>query len=381
MGPLIILDKSALQCLSRDEMQMLTKHYLIVTTPLLLIEILADLKKEPRGDRMARDDVVWLSDKLSASGSKLNVPYQAACIESLLGNDPPPGNVLMAGGKEVQARDGSRGIFFDEPKEYQALRNWRSGRFDEAEKALAEEWRRATAAIDLESFRRNYAERLKGRTTPRTLDETLPHVDALLASDDPGVQKELIGALLDFIVTPETIRTAIFDRWLKLKMPRLRQFSPYGHYCLRIALIFQVGLLLGLLSTRATNRIDFEYLFYAHFGYVFCSNDNFHQTMAPYALSEFHTFVDAGVLKRDLRWLYEEWQSLGATEKEQRAYDYGSYPPQSADSITHQLWVRYMRPRKPGSGNRAIRMTKEENDKLLAELRPIFDAIDQQPKP
>jgi hypothetical protein len=378
MGPLIVLDKSALQCFSRDEVQVLAKHYLLVVVPILLIEILADLKKEPPEGRMPEDDVVWLSGKLSGSGSKLNVPYQAACIESMLGNDPPPGNVLMGGAKNVQTKDGQKGIFFDEPKEYQALRNWRACRFDEAEKVLAEEWRRATAAIDLESFRRSYAERLKGKTQPRTLDELLPYIDRLLAAQDQGIQKDLIAALLGTIGPPEEFRAKIFDRWLKLRMPRLREFSPYAHYCLRTMLIFQAGLAFGLISTRATNRIDLEYLFYAHFGYVFCSNDKFHRTMSLYVLREFQTFVEADVLKKDLKWLHDEWGGLSESEREQRAYDYGSYPPQNPDSITHQMWVKYMNPWKPGSGNRAVRMTKEEEEKLLAEMRPIMDAIDEE---
>lgn len=42
MGPLIILDKSALQCFSRDEMWMLTKHYLLAAWTWRL----------PAGDRM-----------------------------------------------------------------------------------------------------------------------------------------------------------------------------------------------------------------------------------------------------------------------------------------------------------------------------------------
>ncbi len=378
MGPLIVLDKSALQSFSRDEMSMLTKHYLLVVVPILLIEILADLRKDPREGRMPEDDVVWLSGKLLGSDSKLNVPYQAACIESLLGNDPSPGHVLMGGAKEIQAKDGRKGIFFDEPKEYQALRKWQAGRFNEAEKILAEEWRRATAAIDLESFRRSHAERSKGKTQPRTLDEVLLYVDKLLASEDQSIQKDLITALLDLIGAPEEFRTKIFDRWLKLKIPRLREFSPYTHYCLRTVLIFHAGLAFGLLSTRATNRIDLEYLLYAHFGYVFCSNDKFHRVIFPYVLGEFQMFVEADVLKKDLKWLNDEWEGLAEAEKEQRAYDYGSYPPRNPDSITHQLWVKYMRPWEPGSGNRAIRMTKEEEEKLLAEMRPFMDAIDEQ---
>src|SRR6266581_4525023 len=307
MGPLIVLDKSALQCFSRDEMSMLTKHYLVIVVPILLIEILADLKKEAREGRMPEEDVVWLSGKLLGTDSKLNVPYQVACIESMLGNDPPPGYVFMSGAKEIQAKDGRRGTFFDEPKEYQTLRNWEAARFNEGERILVEEWRRATAAIDLESFRRGYAERLKGKAQPSNLAELLPHVDQLLATKDPAVQKDLITTLLDIIGAPEEFRKRIFDRWLKLKMPRLREFSPYGHYCLRTMLIFEAGLVFGLLSTRATNRIDLEYLFYAHFGYVFCSNDKFHRAIFPYVLGESHTFVEADALKKDLKWLNDEW--------------------------------------------------------------------------
>lgn len=76
--------------------------------------------------------------------------------------------------------------------------------------------------------------------------------------------------------------------------------------------------------------------------------------------------------------MHDEWAGLSEKDKEQRAYDYGSYPPQNPDSITHQLWVKYMRPWQPGSGNRAIRMTKDEEEKILAELRPFMDAIDEQ---
>jgi hypothetical protein len=70
-------------------MWFLAKHYLLVAVPILLIEILADLKKDPREGRMPEDDVVWLAGKLL--DSKLNAPYQVACIESLLGHDPPAG--------------------------------------------------------------------------------------------------------------------------------------------------------------------------------------------------------------------------------------------------------------------------------------------------
>src|SRR5690348_18511370 len=132
MGPLIILDKSALQGFSRNEMSKLMAHYMLVVVPILMIEIIADLKKEAVEGRMPEDDVIWLSRKLLGIDSKLSVSYKVACVESMMGNDPPPGFIMMSGGKEFTTSDGKTGVFYDEPPEYKALRNWSQGQFEEA---------------------------------------------------------------------------------------------------------------------------------------------------------------------------------------------------------------------------------------------------------
>jgi hypothetical protein len=213
---------------------------------------------------------------------------------------------------------------------------------------------------------------------PRALDDLIPCIDLLLASENPNTQKDLISAVLDHIGASQELKNRIFDRWLSLSMPELREFSRYSHYCLRTMLIFQLGLALGLVSTRSTNLIDLEYFLYSHFGYVFCSNDRFHEELSRHVLGTFQTFVKADVLKEDLKWLKSEWDSLSEAQREDRAYNYGSYPPQNSASITYELWTKYMQPWKPGSGNRAVRMTAEEHEKVLAELRPFWDAIDRQ---
>ena len=52
------------------------------------------------------------------------------CIRSLLGIDVPmTGQIVLVGGKEVQTRDGERGIFFNEPVERRSLINWQGGKF------------------------------------------------------------------------------------------------------------------------------------------------------------------------------------------------------------------------------------------------------------
>jgi hypothetical protein len=102
----ITLDKSAIQSLSRDEVWMLTKHYLVVLAPVLLFEIVGDLKKDPREGRMPEGEAIWLAGKLLDSESKLNVRYPMACLESMLGNDPQAGHILMGGAKANRSVDG-----------------------------------------------------------------------------------------------------------------------------------------------------------------------------------------------------------------------------------------------------------------------------------
>jgi len=57
MGPVIILDKSAVQGLSAEEELMLSKHYSVVVPPILPVEILADLKKPANESSLSQRDV------------------------------------------------------------------------------------------------------------------------------------------------------------------------------------------------------------------------------------------------------------------------------------------------------------------------------------
>ena len=45
MGPVLICDKSTLQSLARDELSALRRYYSLTVPPVLVIEILSDLKK------------------------------------------------------------------------------------------------------------------------------------------------------------------------------------------------------------------------------------------------------------------------------------------------------------------------------------------------
>ena len=86
-------------------------------------------------------------------------------------------------------------------------------------------------------------------------------------------------------------------------------------------------------------------------------------------------FVHRDELKKDLQWLVSDWDGLDEAERDKRIDDYGSYPPEREDSVTYQLWKSHMRPRKPGSGNLLWKMSKEDQEKLMEQMRPMMDAI------
>ena len=378
MGPIILLDKSTLQCLSQEEIHFLFKHYYIAIAPILIIEILADLKKNTRDNTLSKKEVTILSKKLLSRDSQINAHYMSLCIRSLLGIDVPmTGQIVLVGGKEVQTRDGERGIFFNEPVERRSLINWQGGKFSESEKILARQWREATQSLDLEVYKRNFEKKF-GKTLINRADNLTKlglDIENSISNPDSDMQFTLLGYFTDEYHIPQQLKSVIYDRWLKEEMKSFKEFAPYAYYCLKANMIFHYGLARNLITPRRTNRIDLEYLYYLPFCMVFSSGDKFHKYMTPLLLRDDQEFIDRDVLKNDLQWLSSEWTNLSKKEKQKRLYDYGSYPPFNEESITYRLWRKYMKPWKPGSGH--TKMTKEEEARLMERLKAVFDAIDE----
>ncbi|MFZ2149449.1 MAG: hypothetical protein WAV28_19735, partial [Sedimentisphaerales bacterium] len=76
MGPIVILDKSTFQSLSKQEHFYLDIYFLENLTPILGMEILADLRKETPGSKTAEEKVTELAEKFSGSGPATNVDYR-----------------------------------------------------------------------------------------------------------------------------------------------------------------------------------------------------------------------------------------------------------------------------------------------------------------
>jgi len=377
MGPIILLDKSALQGLNPTEIRFLAKHFTVVIPPILIVEIAADLAKSvhPVG-ALSREQVSILANKLTPADSAVNVDYRMGCESSLAGFQHPLDGRPWIPVQVIRPKNCPPGYLVDDGAIWAEIRRWQDGDFTGNDELVAQTWQAYKRGLDFESFVKNAPEIWK-RADVKGIPHLIQIVNSDLSNADKEVQRRHLDIVLRLISASLPVRNQTFDRWLALGLPQLEDFAPYAGFCLKIFKLFSMGITAKVLPSRGDNFVDLEYFYYAPFCMVFCSEDKFHRTLAPAVLRADQVFITGKQLKDDLRWIANEWDSLTPEERNERAREYGSYPPHNPDSVTFRAWVRFMLPWQPGSGNRALGMSKEAQAKLVEDLRPIFDAIDE----
>jgi hypothetical protein len=112
MGPVLICDKSTLQALSPDELSALRRYYSLNIPPVLLIEILGDLKKDKDAD-VARREVRMLADKILPACSSVNADFRVLIKGEFDGHKiEMQGRPVLIGAKEISNPNGKKGMIF-----------------------------------------------------------------------------------------------------------------------------------------------------------------------------------------------------------------------------------------------------------------------------
>ena len=365
MGPNLICDKSTLQALSRDELSALRRYYSLNIPPVLLVEILADLKKHVDG-AAGREEVRILANKLLPACSTVNMNFRKLIIGELGGQHfPMDCRPVVQGGFQVDAQDGKKGVMLKVSPEADALLRWQTNEFSEAEELLAEAWRLSTLSIDLEGMQRHLRSAYSGHVNLRTLAQTAQFVDELIRTTSPKLLFEWF--LNDADIFGPSARQAV-EKFQGAADGSLFELAPYTAFCVRVGLIFHFALAFGLVSTRPTNRLDLEYLYYSPFCNAFSSGDAFHRKIAPLVIPN-GKYFDREVLKADLNQLAKWWTTLSPEQEEQESHVQG--PPENENSITHQLWKELMRPGYRDPGRRHLNLTKEASDKMLKRFQDL----------
>lgn len=374
-GPTLIYDKSAMQRLSAEEADWLTHFFRCVITPVYQLEILGNLSKQPnKGTPEGR--VASLASRAIGLGSLPNVSHHELIDGEILGIP-----VQMRGAPHVAAErivdsDGRVGAFIDETPEEKTLRRWSKQRFSDAEREHATGFRtRAKNNTVLQDIvQESKLLRAKGAQYTSTLPDLLAAVDTVL--DNPASQFQTLRNALEMFDQPESSRSHVKAHWIKHGRPPIRHFLPYTHYCMRLSTLFLHGVGLGLIGQRPTNLIDLQYLYYLPFCMVFTSGDRLHIDLAPLFLRDYQRFVPSDDMQMALRELAAYYREHEAELKAQGTMGFAAYPPLDRHTLIHDLFDGLMPGWREIAAEPKTPITPEENARIMAQLRPMMDAIE-----
>jgi hypothetical protein len=374
MGPFLLVDKSFIESLSLEEIDVLDKHYTVILAPILLKEICANLLKYPDDENLSKNKVSLISKKAHQFDAKTICHYGNILVADLLGAGVPLKPIIpRTGGRECIAPDGSKGIVFDEPFEDQLLRRWARGIFKDEDYSEAKD-HYDKRGYDLDSSGKTMAKTYPRNAKFKSLDDLVAHIDYIY-SVFPD-QEQVVDSLISITNIAPQDKNAIKTRWKSGIYSNFQNFANYAFYCYRLGSVFWVAVTSGLIPTskHAKAIIDYEYIYYLPFVHAFCSKDNFHRDLSGYFLRPDQDFIWGDDLK--------EYKNR-MTDSDKRLYEihFDHYPPPLADSITYDIWQKRMRPWTLKSGNLAIEMSEEVRKGLVDKINSIVDSDKASRKP
>ena len=359
MGPSIIFDKSAIQSLGQQSIYEVSRYFHTVYAPVLLYEILADLSLVNDDPDASKTKVAELARKVMPSDSITNIHYQPICIQNLLGIDIKMDRRPMVGGaREVITKDGKKGIFIPVQPENEAVLRWRAGIVSQADIDFAMRWRKTIGTYDLEGIKKSLP---KPVMKLRTLMDLKNFVEIMLT--DADLQVRLLNSLLDYLQCKPYIRDWVHHRWNVNDYTSINKFAPYAYHCLRVQILFHLGMSHGILGTKPSNVVDVEYLNYTPFAHIFCSGDKLHGQLAPLVLKEDQSFVTRDRMQQALKELEEARKESAQAEPNEQ-------------SLIRELWIKHWGRFVSQTSTKPI--SEERSKKILEELKPMIEAFEEQ---
>lgn len=338
MGLTLIIDKSTFQSLSLSEVIRMHNYYRPTITPILVMEIIADLKKSFDNSDQSKKRVTDFAKKLMPYNSAVNIHYLEILTGDLLyGNTDFDYRPVLGNSEVVRSSSGKLGFQFKETEQEKAISRWKDGEFLKAEEELAQIWRDFTKQEDLlENLKKTLKDKYPLKKEFKDLESLNMFISELL--EDDNIQNELLMWILsEFGVSPE-LCSSIFARWEGCSIKKIQNFSAFAYHCCKVKLLFDFALRYELIGTRPTNLLDLQYLYYLPFCYIFTTNDKFQLKIAPFLIDEKQKIIDGSELKKDLKFLTEYCETLDDPKDIDRTR---KEPPQLPQSLTFQLWTEY----------------------------------------
>ncbi|TDO05392.1 SEC-C domain-containing protein [Sunxiuqinia elliptica] len=364
MNIVITIDKSTFQSLSFPELMRLSSYYEHNVAPVLVMEILGDLKKERQeGETPSDIRVKDFATKLFPMYSVVNAYYRTL-VKGELSGDPVKmdGRPTLDIEKVIQPDDHRKGMVVRETAEEKAIYKWKDGKFTDADDDLSQLWRNLTTH---ENLLKNLQKILQATEHEKlkSFDQLDNKVNSILS--DHSLQDRLLAYMIDNYGEGEIDGVSIFNRWIVENRPLLTDFAPYTAYCLKVELLFHFGLQSELIGTLPTNQVDLEYLYYLPFCNVFTSNDKIHKQLVPLLVREDQQFIVGTELKKDFKQIVDYLEKEGEEVKKK----FVNEPPILEDSLTYGLWEKYFDYPKSGNMNRNL------SEEALSKMKSTMDKV------
>jgi hypothetical protein len=297
-GPHIIYDKSLLEALNPQEAAILDIFYTTNVTPILLLEIRADLSKNPRDNRTPKDLVRNLAYKLPNLHPYFNAYHIGICWAELLGNP-----IRMEYMPLIDVRPQTRGLqsdFYPIAEEANMIERWRNENFSDDEIIAAGRYRDMLAG----ALRETTHFEAKFDTAPnfkqRDWENIKKYAEEVVQDKSQPYSK--LKWLFEHLCVPEDYQERIIKRWKDLGGPSLLEYAPYTAYVVTLDLFTHTALATQNVSNqRHSDKIDMAYLYYLPFTEIFVSDDKLHKKIVPHFLTGKQIFISKDEFKADLQ--------------------------------------------------------------------------------
>lgn len=332
------------------------------------MEILGDLKKEFEEGKMPSEvRVKDFANKLFPVETIVNLHYKVLVKGDFLGNGPSMDGRPNVGIQKAVQSKGQKGFLVEESKEEKSIYKWKDGNFTEADHELSALWRVTTTQEDVlkrvkDSIKIEDGNKLKDFAALGS------YVENIL--NKPEKQLPLLLASMQNYEIDAATGLQILARWRRQNSPLIKSFAPFAYHCLKVDTLFSIGLTQELISTRPTNRVDLEYLYYLPFCNVFTSNDKVHKNLIPLLLLPYQRFILGTELKADLKVIVDYLNTLEVEEVRK----FKNQPPIIADSFTFKLWKEFFDYPNKSNWNRDISL--EELEMMKQRMNEFQEAME-----
>ena len=353
MGPVILIDKSALEMLSIDESIWLDEFFFTNICPMLYSETLADLTKS-RGGRdnpvAAMSLVSEIAAKTPVDGVAPNMHHRDLIAQDMFGNQfEMDGRPIVGAGTVKQEPSGRVGMDMGHFPEAKALQRWQNGEFEEMEKEFALAWRKdldTTNYDDIFAIVRNVIP--TGRKL-NTLELVKEYVDEFVLNSD----EKILYIIFQLFGINQSVYPSFVEAYKLSDSKDISKLAPYTSYVLRVDLFFYISMIKGLISPdRASNKLDIAYLYYLPFCQIFTSNDKLHAKTAPLFMEQGQMFIPGKELKEACAEMDAYYSQFQDEIEERGLISFVGYPPYTMNNAITDAWDEFCVPswREPTEG-------------------------------